>query len=133
MWRSKQKPPGSSFRRDQTVALASPMCVGPERKPIMHLQRIDVPPESDLTGWLLASGEESEAMLSDASVWIRVSLPSFIREDPTLAPIVDSLVESEWTRNRKEMIWRRILGDKVIDASGRTLAEFQHHEDEKTG
>ena len=99
----------------------------------MHLERIDVPEGSDLTGWLLASGEESEALLSDASVWVRVSLPSFIREDPTLAPIVDSPVESEWTRNRKEMIWRRIVGNKVVDALGCTLAEFGNHEDQKPG
>ena len=99
----------------------------------MHLQRIEVPAGSDLTGWLLASGEESEALLSDASVWMRVSLPSFIREDLTLAPIVDSPVESEWTRNKKDMIWRRIVGDKVVDASGRILAEFGNHDNEKTG
>jgi hypothetical protein len=133
MWRIRRTPPGSSFRRDQTVALASPMCVGPDRKPIMHLQRIEVPEGSDLTGWLLASGEESNALLSDASAWLRVSLPSFIREDPTLAPIVDSPVKSEWTRNKKEMIWRRIVEDKVVDASGGTLAEFGDPKDEKTG
>ena len=124
--------PGNSFRRDQYVALASKLCVGPNRKPVMNMKREDIrePDKTDLTGWIMFSGAEDSEFMSDPANFVRVSLPSYIKEDPSMGFVVDLPVGAEVVRNQKEMRWRRVIDNKVYDSDATVLAELDPETEE---
>jgi hypothetical protein len=114
--------PGHSFSPDQTVAFASDLCIGSDRTPVRYMRRdAAFLTLRNHTGWILFSGEESAEQFRDPSRVKQVSLPSFIREDPSLGPLIDSPVGTEWTRSRTENIWRRIVNDQVVDEDGNVI------------
>lgn len=120
--------PGWSFRPNQSVGIASRLCIGPDRRKVMNMKREPIPEsdaETDLTGWFMFSGAESEKFMADPSNFVRVSLPAFIRDDPSLAAVVDLPVDTEVVRNEKDMIWRRVIDDKVLDSRGGIIAELR--------
>jgi hypothetical protein len=120
--RREPMPPGHSLGLEQTVAFASDLCIGPNRKPVRYMRRDDCSLTlKNHTRWILFSGEESAEEFRDPSRFKRVFLPSFIREDTSLAPLVDSPVGAEWTRSKAENIWRRIVNDQVIDDDGKVI------------
>lgn len=124
--------PGYSFRPDQIVALASKLCVGPNRRPVMNMKRHEIKEseKTDLTGWMMFSGAEDSDFMSDPKNFVRVSLPSYIKEDPTMGFVVDLPVGAEVVRNKKEMRWRRVIDNKVYDSDGTILAELDPQTEE---
>jgi hypothetical protein len=98
----------------------------------MNMKREDVrePEKTDLTGWIMFSGAEDSDFMSDPENFVRVSLPSYIKEDPSLGFVVDLPVGAEVVRNQKEMRWRRVIDNKVYDSDGTILAELEPQTEE---
>ena len=73
------------------------------------------------SGWILASGNESDEFEADARNYELVPLESMIGDDETLAPLRDFPVGTEITRLEVAEPWRFIVDDKVVDENGREV------------
>jgi hypothetical protein len=128
MWsfRKKQKDDDLDKKRLKAfgpLAVVSSLCIGPERLPVMHGVREEPKNVSD-SGWMLASGTESEQFAADSNNFKLVPLDRMITADSTLAPLRDFPVRTEVTRSQVSEPWRFVVDDKVVDEDGKMLGEF---------
>lgn len=100
---------------DGSIAFASKLCIGPNRKRVRFMRR-DEPKSAKDSGWVLFSGGEKTPL--NPADFVATALPAFIRDDPTLEMPFRAPVGTEWTRKSPEDAWLRIVGDDVVDDQG---------------
>ncbi len=102
------------------IAVVSSMCIGPDRLPVMHGVRQKLKNVSD-SGWILASGRESNEFAADSGNYKLVPLERMIDTDPTLALLRDLPLGTEITRLDVSEPWRFIVNDQVVDEDGKVV------------
>jgi hypothetical protein len=102
------------------IAVVSSMCIGPERRLVMHGVRKEPNNVSD-SGWILASGGESKEFAAASSNYRLVPLERMIESDATLAPLRDFPPGTELTRREVSEPWRFIVDDQVVDEDGKVV------------
>jgi hypothetical protein len=106
------------------IAIVSSRCIGPDRLPVMHAVREHPNNVSD-SGWILASGKESQEFSSDSRNFKLVPLEMMIKTDATLAPLRKFPEGTELTRRQTTEQWRFIVDDRVVDEDGRVVGDLR--------
>ena len=92
--------------------------MGPERRKVRFLSREKSQFPQD-SGWLLCSGEEGQPL--NPADFVPTALVAYVREDPSLEEPLKAPIGSEWTRKEPEDVWLRVVGDDVVDDSGKKV------------
>lgn len=105
------------------IVFCSKLCIGPERRPVRHAARGESMSVAD-SGWILSSGDESQAYSRDPKNFVMVPLHLMIETDATLNILREQPIDTELTRKHPNEPWRWILNDKVVDQDGNVIAEL---------
>jgi hypothetical protein len=105
------------------IVFCSRLCIGPNRQPVQHAIREPNPNVAD-SGWIVASGNESDAFANDPSNYVRTPLNRLLETDPTLRILYEQPPGTELTRRSINDPWRWIVDDKVVDEDGNVIAQL---------
>ncbi|HVU18471.1 MAG TPA: DUF2185 domain-containing protein [Candidatus Didemnitutus sp.] len=105
------------------LVVCSKLCIGPSRLPVRHATREESKNVAD-SGWIVASGTESESYANDPRNYAMVPLHMMVETDPTLKILYEQPVGTELTRKHANEPWRWIVGNKVVDQDGHVFAEL---------
>lgn len=111
------------FDQHGLLVVCSKICIGPNRLPVRHATREEIKNVAD-SGWIVASGTESEAYANDPKNYAMVPLHLMVETDQSLQILYEQPVGTELTRKNANEPWRWIVENKVVDQDGRVIAEL---------
>ena len=111
------------FAQHGALAVCSKLCIGPNRLPVRHAVREESRNVAD-SGWIVASGMESESYANDAKNYVLVPLDRMIETDVSLKILREQPIGAELTRKHANEPWRWIVSGKVVDQDGKLIAEL---------
>jgi hypothetical protein len=111
------------FAQHGLLIVCSKLCIGPSRLPVRHAVLEESKNVAD-SGWIIASGSESEEYANDPTNYVMVPLDRMVETDASLKILYEQPVGTELTRKHSNEPWRWIVDDKVVDQDGRLIAEL---------